>query len=412
MSPSTREERQQLPEGWRWVKLGGVCRLAGGSTPDTGTSGYWDGNIVWVTPTDLGKLLGTTITTTARRITETGLQNCASEILPKGTVVMSSRAPIGHLAIAGVPLCTNQGCKSFVPGPDVDTVFLYWILKLSVPEIQALGSGATFAEVSKSALQQFEIPFPPLSEQRRIAAILQEQMAAVEKARAAALARLQAVRDLPNAFLRQVFPQPGQALPEGWKWAELGRVCEKITDGTHRSPPNGNAGIPYITAKNIKRFAIDLTELTFVSLEDHKAIFARCDPRPGDVLYIKDGATMGVAAENTLDFSFSMLSSVAMIRPKAGTLDPGFLTAWLNHPETLRGVTEAQLGSAIQRMILSQITRMNIPLPPLPEQQRIAAQLKEQMDSADRARVAAEDELNTINSLPAALLRRAFSGEI
>ena len=94
---------------------------------------------------------------------------------------MSSCAPIGHVGIAGVPLCTNQGCKSFVPGPDVDSAFLYWSLKWVVPDLQALGSGATFTEVSKSHLQRFEILLPPLAEQKRIAATLNEQMAVVER---------------------------------------------------------------------------------------------------------------------------------------------------------------------------------------------------------------------------------------
>jgi type I restriction enzyme S subunit len=196
---------QPLLDGWRWVKLGEVCKLVGGSTPDTGTSDYWDGEIVWVTPTDLGKLSDMTITTTGRRITPAGLQSCGTEMLPIGTVIMSSRAPIGHLAIAGVSLCTNQGCKSFVPSPDVDSVFLYWVVKQSVPDIQALGSGATFAEVSKSALQQFAIPLPPLAEQWRIAGVLREQMAAEEKARAAAEEELNTINALPAALLHRAF---------------------------------------------------------------------------------------------------------------------------------------------------------------------------------------------------------------
>ena len=196
---------QPLPTGWRWVKSGEVCELVGGSTPDTGTSDYWDGEIVWVTPTDLGKLSNMTITTTGRRITPAGLQSCGTGMLPIGTVIMSSRAPIGHLAIAGVSLCTNQGCKSFVPSQNVDSVFLYWILKQSVPDIQALGSGATFAEVSKSALQQFKIPLTSLSEQQRIVGVLREQMAAVEKARVSVEEELNTINALPAALLRRAF---------------------------------------------------------------------------------------------------------------------------------------------------------------------------------------------------------------
>jgi len=165
---------RELPKGWRWVKLGDISKVVGGSTPDTGNSSNWGNDIIWVTPTDLGKLSGIFIVDTSRKITHLGLLNCGSELVPPGTVVMSSRAPIGHLAIAEQELCTNQGCKSFVPSSEVDSLFLYWSLKKAVPSIQALGSGATFAEVSKSTLHEFEIPLPPLPEQQRIATLLKE----------------------------------------------------------------------------------------------------------------------------------------------------------------------------------------------------------------------------------------------
>ena len=182
--------------------MGEVCDVVGGSTPDTSNPTYWNGNIAWVTPTDLGKLTDKTIVKTDRYITPDGLDSCSAQMLPVDTVIMSSRAPIGHLAIAGVSLCTNQGCKGFVPSSDVDTLFLYWAMKHSVPTLQSLGSGATFTEISKSALQRFTIPLPPLPEQRRIAALLNRRMALVEELRAAAQAQRDAVHALPGALLR------------------------------------------------------------------------------------------------------------------------------------------------------------------------------------------------------------------
>ena len=196
---------RRLPDGWRWVMLGEVCEVVGGSTPDTGNPSYWNGKIAWVTPTDLGKLSDIAITETERYITHAGLESCGARMLPTDAVVMSSRAPIGHLAIAGTSLCTNQGCKSFVPNLDIDSLFLYWALKQAIPDIQALGSGATFSEVSKSALERFAIPLPLLAEQQRIAAILKKQMAAVEKARAAAEEKLEAIDAMPSALLRKAF---------------------------------------------------------------------------------------------------------------------------------------------------------------------------------------------------------------
>lgn len=193
------------PTKFRMARLGDICRIVGGSTPVSSQAEFWGGEIVWVTPTDLGRLKTPTIRTSERGITETGYRSCGAEIVPAGSVVMSSRAPIGHLGIADLPLCTNQGCKTFVPGPEVDTLYLYFALRASVPDLRAMGSGATFAEVSKSALATFEIPLPDQEAQWRIAKHLEAALLQIEKLRAPASAQLEAARALPAAFLRSVF---------------------------------------------------------------------------------------------------------------------------------------------------------------------------------------------------------------
>lgn len=119
---------------------------------------------------------------------------------------------------------------------------------------------------------------------------------------------------------------------------------------------------------------------------------------------------MGIAAVNTLDYEFSLLSSVALIRPRADLLRGDFLTLWLNHPDVYRGVREAQTGCAIQRMVLDQIRNMEIPLPPLAEQQRIAGRLTEQLAAAERARSGAQARLAAAEALPAAYFREVFEG--
>jgi type I restriction enzyme, S subunit len=199
--------RPELPDGWRWVKLGEVGRVVSGSTPNTGIAEYWNGEITWITPTDLGMLRGNRIIISARRITKAGYRACGTEIIPPGSVVLSSRAPIGHLAISDIPLCTNQGCKSFVPGQDVDSAFLYYALMRAVPDLQELGSGATFTEISKTQLEGFQIPHPALGEQKRIAEVLSKQMATLQRARVAAEAQLEAaqspLRRLSSLCLQQ-----------------------------------------------------------------------------------------------------------------------------------------------------------------------------------------------------------------
>lgn len=197
----------ELPEGWRWAKLSEVCRIVNGSTPKSGVGEYWGGDICWITPTDLGQLNGQYLERSTRMITDAGYESCSTTLVPSGAVVMSSRAPIGHLGIANIPLCTNQGCKSFVPTPSIESGYLYHALRNSIEDIRALGSGATFPEVSKKTLAEFTIPLPDLAEQRRIVATIEAQSTIAERARAAAQAQLAAIEAMPQALLREIFPR-------------------------------------------------------------------------------------------------------------------------------------------------------------------------------------------------------------
>ena len=220
----------ESPTEWPQVALGDVCTVVSGATPKTKVPEFWDGDIVWITPTDLGKLDGRDIVESDRVLTEAGFASCSTTLMAPGAVVMSSRAPIGHLGIARVPLCTNQGCKSFVPGPDVDTDYLYYALRYSVPTIQDLGTGATFKEVSKSKLSRFQIPLPPLDTQREVATALQAQLELVAEARLHLEAQLAAAESLPEAYLTQAFRGVEASRRRGVEASRRGEVARRAPE--------------------------------------------------------------------------------------------------------------------------------------------------------------------------------------
>lgn len=199
----------KLPVGWWWKKLGGkkgVANIINGSTPSTDNPEYWAGDILWVTPSDLGKLNSIHIDDTERKITKAGLDSCSTTLLPVGTVLLTSRAPVGNLAITKNPICTNQGFKSFIPKEEINSLYLYFAIKKIVPAIQKQSHGNTFTEITKELVQNFEIPFPPtLDDQIRIASELERKMAEIEKMRQAADKQLEAVEALPGAILRVAF---------------------------------------------------------------------------------------------------------------------------------------------------------------------------------------------------------------
>src|SRR6056297_3310874 len=162
------KEDHRLPKGWELKKLVEVCEIINGGTPKSNIKEYWNGDINWVTPKDLGQLKYRYIENTPRKITKLGLQKSSAKLFGHGAVILSTRAPIGHLAINLKEMSTNQGCRGIVPGTNVFNEFLYYFLFNSIEILNNLGNGATFKELSSTSLKNFNIPLPSLSEQKRI----------------------------------------------------------------------------------------------------------------------------------------------------------------------------------------------------------------------------------------------------
>ena len=170
-----------IPQHWSTAKLKHVAEVENGSTPKTSVDEYWEGEITWVTPNDLGQLSGSTIAESERTLTEKGLANCGATLTPPGSVILSTRAPIGHLALTEVETCTNQGCKTVVPRSEkAEPNFVYYLLVAGKGWLQALGRGSTFTELPSQELAAFQVPLPPLEEQRTIAAYLDRKTAQID----------------------------------------------------------------------------------------------------------------------------------------------------------------------------------------------------------------------------------------
>jgi len=390
---------------WPTSTIGEVCLVVTGATPKTGTPDFWDGNIPWVTPKNLSDLQQKYLSDTPRKLTDAGFKSCSTNMLPAQSVLLSSRAPIGLVAINTIPVCTNQGFKSLVPrNGRVSSDYLYWWLVVHQEHLQWMGRGATFKEVSKKIVESIQIPLPPLAEQKRIAAIL-DAADALRTKRRESLDQLDTL--LQSTFL-EMFGDP-VTNPMEWRIERLTDVCVKITDGTHHSPPTLDDGIPYITAKHLKKDGLKFFEKPwYVSSEHHAEIFARCDPQQGDVLYIKDGATTGIAAVNHYDFEFSMLSSLALLKPNTHVIHSVYLCAYLNNERNKSALTDRMGGAAIKRLTLTKIKTFEIPLPPLSLQHRFAAIV----ESIEQQKATQRQHLEELDTLFAALQQRAFNGEL
>ncbi|GIL03542.1 MAG: restriction endonuclease subunit S [Betaproteobacteria bacterium] len=231
MSAVLDERPPTLRAGWYWTTMGEIAEVVGGGTPRTNDSTNFEGgDVPWITPADLSGYAEKYISHGARFITRKGLESSSARLLPAGTVLFTSRAPIGYVAIARNPVATNQGFKSFVLKDGVLPEYVYWWLKCSKQRAEALASGTTFLELSGASAKKLPIRIAPIDEQRRIVAEIEKQISRLDEAVAnlkRVVTRLAAYRQRalddafasePNAVLGQLIsegPQNGLYLPKG-----------------------------------------------------------------------------------------------------------------------------------------------------------------------------------------------------
>lgn len=214
LKPSGIEWLGDLPEHWDARKLKFVTRrIAGGSTPKSDEPRYWGGDVVWVTPKDVSKT--NSLNGSLRTITREGLRSCSTTLVPSGSIVITSRAPVGNVAIAGVELCTNQGCKAIVPATEVMiTDYLFLLLLRMKERLQVLANGTTFAEIGTSVLANEFVPLPPVSEQVTICRWIEDECSPVNEAIARAEEEIKLIREYRDRQIADVVT--GQVDVRAW----------------------------------------------------------------------------------------------------------------------------------------------------------------------------------------------------
>ena len=385
------------------VRLDECSRIVSGATPSTNMPEFWGGDIFWVTPADLSKLDGPIITHTPRMITAVGLASCAAEVLPPNSVLFSSRAPIGHVAINTVPMATNQGFKSFIPAPDkLDHRYLYYWLRTNRTYLEALGNGATFKEVSKAVVSRIKLPLPPLDKQRRIAAIL-NQADDLRRKRRQALSKLS---ELATNLLVYLFGDPARN-PKGWPVCRLGDLCNSVSDGPHVSPEYVASGVPFLSTRNIRRDGIVWDDLKFISEADAKLQWKKVKPARGDILYTKGGTT-GIARAVDFDLDFAVWVHVAVLKLSKNKVEPVWLQEMLNSAYCYHQSQRLTKGIVNRDLGLRRMVDIIFPLPPLDLQRAFTTRVAE----IEKLKAHYRGHLARLDALFASLQHRAFRGEL
>ena len=240
-------------------KLGEICEIVSGSTPKTGIAEYWDGNLKWITPAEIDDE-SYIITDSARKLTKLGVKKTGLSSFPSGTVILSSRAPIGKVAIAGCEMYCNQGFKNLICSDRINNRYLYWFLKGNTAYLNSLGRGATFKEISKKIVSDIEINVPEISQQLAAVDAL-ERVSEIIRLRKN---QLQKLDELIKARFVELFGDP-LTNPKGYQEKYLSEIAEYWNGLTYKPDDVANEGTIVLRSSNIQNASLDFADTVRVN---------------------------------------------------------------------------------------------------------------------------------------------------
>lgn len=388
---------------WPTATIGEVSTVVSGATPKTNNALYWDGDIPWVTPKDLSDLQKKHLQDTPRKITSEGLRSCSASMLPPQSVLFSSRAPIGLVAINTIPVATNQGFKSMVPRKEaLNSDYLYWWLKTHQAEVAQLGRGATFKEVSKKIVEGIQIPLPPLPEQKRIAAILDK----ADSLRTKRLETIKQLDKLARAVFIEMFGDP-VTNPKGLKKEKLEKVCDRVIDCPHSTPNWSQSGVICLRTSNLGKGEWNWSDTRYVTEEEYQQRVMRSTIEPNDIILSREG-TVGVVAIVSKGMRLCMGQRLVQLRVMESLLNPVYLLHLLIHDLAPERLSRLMAGSTSKHLNVRELRQLPLLLPPLHLQQRFASIIT----SIQNHKTRRQTQLAELDTLFTSLQARAFKGEL
>ena len=412
-------------ETWPRVRLGEVCEIVLGGTPKTTIDGYWNGVIPWITPGEMGKISGPYVSDTKRKLTAEGLA-AGSRLFPEKSVILSTRAPIGYVFINAVPMCTNQGCKTLVPSDRLLAEYLYWNLRGRTDELNQLGTGTTFKELSTIALKSIELPLPPLSTQREIVARLEKELGQVDEL-AKKFAELETTAEAEfkatlaeemerlthAATVPDVADIPGRPSPAtrkggdgtsrtngttGTQMVKLGEVSEEI----HERIPSSSVAIDgYITTDNMLKNCAGVCVAEYVPKGVSLVRYQRNDVLMANIRpYLRKLWRA--------DREGGCSSDVVVFRSTTPDLSPEYLFASLSQDRFFDYVMQKPRGTKMPRGDREWMKNFELPLPPRPTQRAIVARLDAAKARKEALVDAAKRGLAEAAQMRKAILKEAF----
>ena len=378
------------------VRLGDICTVVSGSTPKSTVSEFWDGEIKWITPAELTED-SYIINDSKRHITEFGLTKTGLRLFPAGTVILSSRAPIGKTAIAGCEMCCNQGFKNLICGEKIDSKYLYFFLTSKTEYLNSLGRGATFKEISKTIVENIEVPLPNLKEQKLIAIRLEKIMYLMKQRRE----QLAGLDTLVKARFVEMFGDEQEA--DRWTNCMVGDIAE-VCVGVVIKPTQyyTDEGIPAFRSLNIGEMKVKDNDWVYFTEEGHKKN-QKSTIRTNDVLVVRSGVP-GTACVATEKYDGYNAVDIIIAHPDLNKINSTFLAAFTNMPHGMNQIRAKTGGAAQQHFNVGGYKALNLILPPLTLQQQFA----DFVFRVNRTREAVQAGLAGLETLKRSLMQTYF----
>ena len=379
------------------ARLGDVCTIVSGTTPKSSCPEYWDGDINWVTPAELDDE-SDVIYESQRKITKQAVIDSSLKPFPAGTVLLSSRAPIGKVAIAGTDMYCNQGFKNLICSDAIYNRYLYHFLKSKTEYLNSLGRGATFKEISKGIVEEIEIPLPPPEEQRRIAALLDKVSDLIAKRRA----QLDKLDLLVKAQFVEMFGDPASN-EKSWPNVALGDIAEirigpfgsllhkedYITGGHALVNPSHIINGQICVDENLTISDEKYDELSAYQLEVDDIVLGRRGEMGRCAVVHQKGLLCGTGS--------------IIIRPNA-LMKPYFLQNIISNPAYKKIIEDKAVGVTMMNLNVPIVSELKVPLLPVYLQE----QFIDFMQRVDKSKLTIQQSLDRLETLKKALMQQYF----
>ena len=383
------------------AKLGDICEIVSGTTPKTGVSEFWDGDINWITPAELHDDT-TIIYNSQRKITEKAVQSGGLRPFPAGTVILSSRAPIGKVAIAGVEMYCNQGFKNLICSERIYNKYLFWFLKSKTDYLNSLGRGATFKEISKSIVADIDIPLPARETQQFISILLDKvsDLIALRKQ------QLDKLDELVKARFMELFGDP-ETNTKGWPMSNMCNLCSVGSSKRIYQSEQSSAGIPFWRVSDLTNLINTgvATENLYIPEKRYAELRAQGQvPVEGDILVTSRG-TLGqcyiVKATDKFYFQDGMIS---WLSEYADGITPLYIAHLFSMPGFRKQIDSMQAGSTVAYLSIAMIKKLMVMIPDAETQKQFAVFVEQ----IDQCRLTIQRGLDKLEIMKKALMQKYF----